>query len=203
LKWLCRDLVLGLEDSKKVVIVGIPGVGKTSLVTKIAELIKQKNKTVSVHSYGTIMFEEAKKMGIKNRDELRTLPIEKQKELQKIAAETISNLSDDVIFIDTHAFISTKAGFYPGLPNYVIEIIQPANFIAISASPDEIHDRRMKDGTRERDPISIEDIKKELAVQDAMLSSCSVFSGSPMKVIFNHEGKIEEAAVNVIDAIGL
>ena len=195
--------MLGLEESKKVVIVGIPGVGKTSLVTKIAELIKQKNKTVSVHSYGTIMFEEAKKMGIKNRDELRTLPIEKQKELQKIAAETISNLSDDVIFIDTHAFISTKAGFYPGLPNYVIQIIQPTNFIAISASPDEIHDRRMKDGTRERDPISIEDIKKELAVQDAMLSSCSVFSGSPMKVIFNHEGKIEEAAVNVIDAIGL
>ncbi|HIA97451.1 MAG: adenylate kinase [Candidatus Nitrosopelagicus sp.] len=192
-----------MEESKKVVIVGIPGVGKTSLVTKIAELIKQKNKTVSVHSYGTIMFEEAKKMGIKNRDELRTLPIEKQKELQKIAAETISNLSDDVIFIDTHAFISTKAGFYPGLPNYVIQIIQPTNFIAISASPDEIHNRRMKDGTRERDPISIEDIKKELAVQDAMLSSCSVFSGSPMKVIFNHEGKIEEAAVNVIDAIGL
>jgi len=36
-----------------------------------------------------------------------------------------------------------------------------------------------------------------------MLSSCSVFSGSPMKVIFNHEGKIEEAADNVIDAIGL
>ena len=60
--------MLGLVDSKKVVIVGIPGVGKTSLITKIAELIKQKNKTVSVHSYGTVMFEEAKKMGIKNRD---------------------------------------------------------------------------------------------------------------------------------------
>jgi len=195
--------VLGLEDSKKVVIVGIPGVGKTSLITKIAELTKQKNKTVSVHSYGTVMFEEAKKMGIKNRDELRMLPIAKQKQLQKMAAEMLSNLSDDVIFIDTHAFISTKAGFYPGLPNYVIQIIQPTNFIAITATPDEIHNRRMKDETRDRDPISIEDIKKELAVQDAMLSSCSVLSGSPMKVIFNHEGKIEEAAVNVIDAIGL
>ena len=195
--------MLGLEDSKKVVIVGIPGVGKTSLITKIAELIKQKNKTVSVHSYGTVMLEEAKKMGIKNRDELRMLPIVKQKQLQKKAAEMLSNLSDDVIFIDTHAFISTKAGFYPGLPNYVIQIIQPTNFIAITASPNEIHNRRMKDETRDRDPISIEDIKKELAVQDAMLSSCSVLSGSPMKVIFNHEGKIEEAAVNVIDAIGL
>ena len=195
--------MLGLEDSKKVVIVGIPGVGKTSLITKIAELIKQKNKTVSVHSYGTVMFEEAKKMEIKNRDELRMLPIVKQKQLQKMAAEMLSNLSDDVIFIDTHAFISTKAGFYPGLPNYVIQIIQPTNFIAITASPNEIHNRRMEDETRDRDPISIEDIKKELAVQDAMLSSCSVLSGSPMKVIFNHEGKIEEAAVNVIDAIGL
>ena len=195
--------MLGLEDSKKIVIVGIPGVGKTSLVTKIAELIKQKNKTVSVHSYGTVMLEEAKKMGIKNRDELRTLPIVKQKQLQKMAAEMLSNLSDDVIFIDTHAFISTSAGFYPGLPNYVIQIIEPTNFIAITASPNEIHNRRMKDETRDRDPISIEDIKKELAVQDAMLSSCSVLSGSPMKVIFNHEGKIEEAASNVINAIGL
>ena len=192
-----------MVDSKKVVIVGIPGVGKTSLIIKIAELIKQKNKTVSVHSYGTVMFEEAKKIGIKNRDELRTLSIEKQKELQKMAANMISNLSDDVIFIDTHAFISTKAGFYPGLPNHVIQIIEPTNFIAITASPDEIHDRRIKDETRNRDPITIEDIKKELAVQDAMLSSCSVLSGSPMKVIFNHEGKIEEAANNVINAIGL
>ncbi len=195
--------MLGLEDNKKVVIVGIPGVGKTSLITKIAELIKQKNKTVSVHSYGTVMLEESKKMGIKNRDELRMLPIVKQKQLQKMAAEMLSNLSDDVIFIDTHAFISTKAGFYPGLPNYVIQIIQPTNFIAITASPNEIHNRRMKDETRDRDPVSIEDIKKELAVQDAMLSSCSVLSGSPMKVIFNHEGKIEEAASNVINAIGL
>ena len=195
--------MLGLADSKKVVIVGIPGVGKTSLVTKLVELITQQNKTVGVHSFGTVMLEEAMKNGIKDRDELRKLPIEKQKELQKIAAEKISKLSDDVIFIDTHAFISTEAGFYPGLPNYVIEIIQPTNFIAITASPDEIHNRRMKDETRNRDPISIEDIKKELAVQDAMLSSCSVLSGSPMKVIFNHEGKVEKAADAVIGAIGL
>ena len=192
-----------MVESRKVVIVGIPGVGKTSLVTKLVQVIKKKNKTVSVHSYGTVMLEEAKKDGIKDRDELRKLPIEKQQELQKMAAEDISNMEDDVILIDTHAFISTEAGFYPGLPNYVIEIIQPTNFIAITASPDEIHNRRMKDETRNRDPISIEDIKKELAVQDAMLSSCSVLSGSPMKVIFNHEGKVEKAADAVIGAIGL
>jgi len=89
--------VLGLVDNKKVVVVGIPGVGKTSLVTKLVELITQQSKTVSVHSYGTEMLEEATKNGIKDRDELRTLPIEKQRELQKMAAEDISNMEDDVI----------------------------------------------------------------------------------------------------------
>ena len=192
-----------LVERKKVVIVGIPGVGKTTLVTKVVELIKQKDKSASVHSYGTEMLEQAKNIGVNSRDELRTLPVDKQKELQKLAAEKISNLNDDVIFIDTHAFISTKAGFYPGLPNYVIQIIEPTNFIAITASPDEIHERRIKDDTRQRDDITIEQIKKELAVQDAMLSSCSVLSGSPMKVIFNHEGNIDEAAKNVIDTIGV
>ena len=195
--------MLGLADNKKVVIVGIPGVGKTSLVTKLVELITKQNKTVGVHSFGTVMLEEAIKNGIKERDELRKLSIDKQKELQKMAAEDIAKLQDDVVLIDTHAFISTNPGFYPGLPNYVIQIIQPTNFIAITASPDELHDRRMKDETRNRDAISIEDIKKELAVQDAMLSSCSVLSGSPMKVVFNHEGKVDVAAQTVLDAIGL
>ena len=125
--------MLYLVERKKVIIVGIPGVGKTSLVTKVVELIKAKNKTASVHSYGTVMLELAKDFGVKNRDELRTLSVEKQKELQRLAAEKLASLNDDVIFVDTHAFISTKAGFYPGLPNHVIQIMEPTNFIAITA----------------------------------------------------------------------
>ena len=191
------------KTHKKVVIVGIPGVGKTSLVTTIVEKLYDDNVAASVHSYGTLMFDEAKNFGVKDRDELRRLPVEKQKELQKNTAEKISKLTDDVVFIDTHAFISTKEGFYPGLPNHVIQIIQPTHFIAISARPEEIYNRRMKDETRNRDKISIESIKKELAIQDSMLSTCSVLSGSPMKVILNNEGKIDEAANNVIKAIGV
>jgi len=195
--------VLGLEDSKKIVIVGIPGVGKTSVVNKIAEKLNQQNKSVSVHSFGTVMFEEAKKSGVQSRDELRKLNVEQQKNLQKKATETIASSQEDVIIIDTHAFISTKEGFYPGLPNYLIQILKPTHFIAISAKPQEIYDRRTNDDTRNRDIISIGSIKKELDVQDAMLSSCSVLSGSPMKVILNDEGKVEKTADTVINAIGL
>jgi adenylate kinase len=190
-----------LAESKKVVMVGIPGVGKTTLVSKIVEILKSKQKSVSVHSFGTVMFEEAKKNGIKDRDELRKLSMNEQKNLQKIAAEKISKLEDDLVIIDTHAFISTNAGFYPGLPNHVLQIIHPSNFISVSARPEEIYNRRMKDTTRNRDKVSIESIKKELAVQDAMLSSCSVLSGSPMKQVLNAEGKVDEAAQTVLEAI--
>ena len=199
----CHGWVPYLVERKKIVIVGIPGVGKTSLVTRIVELLNGDRQRASVHSYGTVMMDEAEKNQVADRDSLRRLPVSEQKELQKQAAKKISQLTDDVIFIDTHAFISTKEGFYPGLPNHVIQILEPTHFIAISARPEEIYNRRMKDDTRNRDKISIEAIKKELAVQDAMLSSCSVLSGSPMKVILNNEGKIDEAAKNVIEAIGV
>jgi len=190
-----------LVESKKVIIVGIPGVGKTTLVSKIVEILKAKQKSISVHSFGTVMLEEAKKNGIKDRDELRKLPMEKQTNLQKMAAQKIASLQDDLVIIDTHAFISTNAGFYPGLPNSVLQIIKPDNFISVSARPEDIYNRRMKDSTRNRDLVSIESIKKELSVQDAMLSSCSVLSGSPMKTVLNSQGKVEEAAQTVIDAI--
>ena len=193
--------MLYLAESKKVVMVGIAGVGKTTLVSKIVEILKEKKKSVSVLSFGTVMFEEAKKNGIKDRDELRKLSMSEQKNLQKMAAEKIAQRDDDLVIIDTHAFIATNAGFYPGLPNHVLEIIKPANFISVFARPEDIYNRRMKDETRDRDIVSIESIKKELAVQDAMLSSCSVLSGSPMKPILNAEGKVDEAAKTVIDAI--
>ena len=195
--------MLCLAESKKIVIVGIPGVGKTTVLSKLAEILKSRNKTVTVVSFGTVMFEEAKKKGIKDRDELRKLPMAEQQELQKIAGEVISKLNENVVIIDTHAFISTPSGFYPGLPEYVLRIIKPANFISLSAKPEEIYNRRMGDETRKRDPVTIDSIKKELAVQDAMLSACSVLSGSPMKPILNREGKVDEAAESVIKAIGL
>lgn len=192
-----------LEENKKVVIVGIPGVGKTTLISKIVEILKEKQKNVSVYSFGTVMLEEAKNEGIADRDELRKLSVDRQKHFQIMAATKIALKTNDVVIIDTHAFINTNEGFHPGLPLYVIDLLKPTNFISISARPEEIYNRRMKDNTRNRDVISLASIKKELAVQDAMLSSCSVLSGSPMKPVLNREGKIDETAMKVIKAMGI
>lgn len=191
-----------LAESRRVIIVGIPGVGKTSLVSKVVELLRSKKISVNVSIFGTVMFEEAKKNGIKDRDDLRKLSVPEQKKLQSMAAKKIASMTDDVVIVDTHAFIATKEGYYPGLPHNVLEILTPDSFIMISARPEEIYNRRMKDTTRNRDIVSIEAIKKELDVTSAMLSTCSILCGSPIKMILNSEGKIDEVAKGIVSAMG-
>jgi len=191
-----------LAESKRVIIVGIPGVGKTTIVSRVVELLREKKISVNVSIFGTVMFEEAKKNGIANRDDLRKLSVPEQKKLQSMAAKKIASMSDDVVIIDTHAFIATKEGFYPGLPHNVLEILMPDSFIMISARPEEIYNRRMKDTTRNRDIVSIDTIKKELDVTSAMLSTCSILCGSPIKMVLNSQGKIDEAAKGIVSAMG-
>jgi len=195
--------VLCLVENKKVVMVGIPGVGKTTLLTKMAEIIKNHKKSVSVLSFGTLMFDVAKENGLEDRDGLRKLPVAEQQKLQKIAAEKIAQHDEDVVIIDTHAFISSEEGYYPGLPEHVLKIIQPTNFVSVSAKPEEIYNRRMSDDTRNRDKITLANIKKELDAQSGIIASCMVISGSPVKYILNREGKVDEAADKIINAIGL
>jgi adenylate kinase len=191
-----------LAESNRVIIVGIPGVGKTTVVSRVVELLKEKHVKVSVSIFGTVMFNEAKKKGVQNRDDLRKLSVKEQRELQSMAARTIASISDDVVIVDTHAFISTQEGFYPGLPNNVLEILNPDSFIMISARPEEIYNRRMTDTSRTRDIVSIDTIKKELDVTSAMLSTCSILCGSPIKMVLNTEGKVDEAAKGIINAMG-
>ena len=183
--------------------VGIPGVGKTTLLSRIVEILKEKNKSVNVISFGTLMFEVAKENGLHDRDELRKLPVSEQQRLQKITAEKIDTFEEDFVVIDTHAFISSPEGYYPGLPEHVLKIVKPTNFISVSAKPEEIYSRRMKDTTRHRDKINLPNIKKELDAQSGMISACAVITGSPVKHILNGEGKIDEAADKIISTIGL
>ena len=200
---LCLVWVRYLVENKLIILVGIPGVGKTSLLTNIVDRLKNDKKSVSVISFGTLMFDVGKDNGVSNRDELRRLPIKRQQELQKIAAEKISTLNQDIVIVDTHAFISSPEGYYPGLPDHVLKIIKPTHFVSVSAKPEEIYSRRLKDETRNRDKITLANVKKELDIQSGMISACAVLTGSPVKHVLNREGKIEEAAEKIINSLGL
>ena len=200
---LCRGWVLYLVENKKIILVGIPGVGKTTLLTTMVEILKSNKKNVVVINYGSLMFDVAKENGLTDRDQLRKLSVSEQQRLQKIAAEKISHHEEEVVIIDTHAFINSPEGYYPGLPEHVLKIIKPTNFVSVSAKPEEIYNRRMKDDTRNRDKITLANIKKELDVQSGMISACAVITGSPVRLVLNGEGKIDETADKIIRAIGL
>lgn len=199
----CHGWVLCLVENKKIILVGIPGVGKTTLLTKMVDILKNNQKNVIVINYGSLMFDVAKENGLEDRDLLRKLSVTEQQRLQKIAAETIATHDEEVVIIDTHAFISSPEGYYPGLPEHVLKIIKPSNFVSVAAKPEEIYNRRMKDDTRNRDKITIDNIKKELDYQSGMISACAVITGSPVRHVLNGEGKVEEAADKIIKAIGL
>ncbi len=192
-----------MVENKKVVMVGIPGVGKTSLLKRVVELLTEQKKSVSVVSFGTLMFDVAKDNGVSDRDDLRKLPVAEQQKLQKIAAEKISAMTDQVVIVDTHAFINSVEGYYPGLPEHVLKIINPTNFVSVSAQPEEIYSRRIKDFTRNRDKITLANVKKELDFQSGIISACAVICGAPIKYVLNGEGKIDEAANKIINSLGL
>ena len=184
------------ENNKRAVIVGIPGVGKTTVITRAAEMLNEKRKATVV-VFGTVMFEEAKKMGLKSRDEMRKMPVEDQRRFQEMAAKRIAEMRDDIVLVDTHLFINTIEGYYPGLPMRLLNIMKPTNMIMVAADAGEIAERRKTDQTRQRDIISAENIQKELDISRVMVASCSILTGAPFAIIMNSDGEVDEAAANI------
>ena len=185
-----------MAENKRAIIVGIPGVGKTTLIARAAEMLNQARKTTVV-IFGTVMFEEAKKMGLKNRDEMRRMSLEDQRRLQDLAAQRIREMKDDIVMIDTHLFINTDEGYYPGLPMRLLSIMKPTNMVMVAADPGEIAERRKSDQTRQRDIASAENIQKELDISRVMVASCSILTGAPFSIIMNNDGQMGEAAANI------
>jgi len=192
-----------VESRKRVVaiVVGIAGVGKSTVISRTAELLSQKNTKATIIVFGTLMFEESKKMGLKNRDEMRKLSIEDQHLLQDIAAKRIAQMNEEILIIDTHMFINTTEGYYPGIPSRLLEILKPSYLIMIAADPAEIVRRRTTDNTRDRDIVSLENIRNELEISKAMVATSSVLTGSPFILIANDNGMIDNAASTIVNVL--
>ena len=183
-------------SSKRVIIGGIPGVGKSSVISSAVKSLSEKGQNAKVVVFGTEMFEEAKMtVGIKNRDELRKLSVKDQRRLQDMTARRIAQMQDNIVIVDTHIFVRTGEGhYYPGLPMRLLEIIKPTSFVIIVADAAEILNRRKKDTTRVRDDISTEQVQYEIDISKLIVATCSVLTGAPFIIIANNDNKKDEAA---------
>jgi len=178
-----------------VIVVGVPGVGKTSVINEAKKYLKYEFKVVNT---GDIMFELAKeKYNINNRDEIRKkLTFEQQKEIQKEAIKRIKEMEkENDIILDTHLVIESYEGYIPGMLREYAEILRPDGIVVIISDPDKIFVRRLKDiQIRGRD---IENLKRIEIQQNLTIYFTTIFMfeyNTIVEVINNEEGLLEESA---------
>ena len=182
----------------RVVVVGVAGVGKTTVVSKLIA----KFKGAHLVNFGSVMFEEARRRKWANhRDQLRKLTVARQSELQTLAAGRISKQRERVVVVDTHLFIRTQEGFWPGLPFEVVRALKPTHLVLVEASPEEIVTRRATDGKRYRDPVGEASVAEEIELARGFLIVSSTLTGAPMLIVRNSEGRASDAASRIATAL--
>ena len=181
-------------DGKKVIITGVPGVGKTTVVNEALKKIKEEGIEYKSINFGTFMFEVAKNDNIvQDRDQMRTLDRTVQKRLQQRAAQAISQIPGNVL-IDTHASVKTPKGYLAGLPEWVLHEIMPDIIVLVETFDDQILLRRLTDETRSRDKegsrsiAEHQEFNRSIAAAYAMLTCCTV------KIVINADFLLERAA---------
>ena len=194
-----------MTESRNIVIVtGIPGVGKTTVINTAVEQVKERSgEDVLVLNFGTAMFEVATKAGhVKDRDEMRKLPTALQRENQRKAGEAIAEKSKKAkVIVDTHTLIQTNNGFLIGLPEWVVTAIKPKTVVLVEAESEKIASRRVGDETRTRDAQAVAEIQKHQEMCRAAAVSVGTITGATVRIINNREGLVEEAASELADTL--
>ncbi|GBC70263.1 hypothetical protein HRbin02_00027 [Candidatus Calditenuaceae archaeon HR02] len=161
----------------RVILIAVPGAGKSTILKRVSENVEN----LSIVNFGDVMFEEARKVGIRSRDDMRKLmDSESYIMLQEKAAEKIGGINGRVI-VDTHAAVKTPKGYYPGLPPNVTQRIRPRAIIFLEFRPEDILARRLKDnvaGIRKREGETIEEIEEHQRVSIAYAIASSTYSSS-------------------------
>jgi len=197
---------------KLIVMVGLPGVGKSTVIDLAVKKLKEKGYNVEVINFGDFMLKFMVSKGyVKSRDEIRKLPLTIQQEAQARSAKEIRKKFEElsskfkgvfVGIVDTHALIKTETGLWPGLPKHVIEELRPHAIIIIEASPKEIVSRQLRDRTRYRADYAREELIAELLNLNRVFAiSSAVLVGASVATVMNREGKAEEAAEEVVNII--
>jgi len=186
---------------KKVIITGVPGVGKTSVITESIRQLEEEGVPYQSINFGTFMFEVAQKENIvKDRDEMRKLDKNSQKRLQQLASQAIARIDGNVI-IDTHASVKTPAGFLAGLPEWVLKELKPDLIILVETDSDQILKRRLSDASRIRDIEGYRDIQDHQDFNRAVAASYAMLTGCTIRYIKNPDFLLEKAVEDMVQVL--
>ena len=186
---------------KRIVITGVPGVGKTTVVNGALEKLKGEGIEYRSLNFGTFMFEVATAEGIvRDRDGMRKLDKDQQKRLQKMAAQGIARIEGNVI-IDTHCTVKTPKGFLAGLPEWVLCELMPDMVILVETDEDQILGRRLSDTTRTRDMEGSREIALHQEFNRAMAAAYAMVSGCTVAIVRNQDHLLDQAVAQMAAAL--
>ena len=181
-------------DGKKVIITGVPGVGKTTVVNEALKKIKEEGVEYKSINFGTFMFEVAMNDKIvQDRDQMRTLDRAVQKRLQQRAAQAIAQVPGNVL-IDTHASVKTPKGYFAGLPEWVLHEIMPDCIVLVETDDDQILMRRLTDETRSRDKEGARSIAEHQQFNRSIAAAYAMLTGCTVKIVINADFLLDRAA---------
>ncbi|WP_292370022.1 adenylate kinase [Methanoregula sp. UBA64] len=190
-----------MAAGKKVIITGVPGVGKTTVINEALQKLKSEGVDYQPINFGTFMFEVAKNEGlVADRDQMRTLDRADQKRLQQRAAQAIAKIPGNVM-IDTHASVKTPKGYLAGLPEWVLREIMPDIIVLVETDDDQILMRRLSDDTRNRDREGARSIAEHQAFNRSIAAAYAMMTGCTIKIITNPDHLLDLAAAEMADVL--
>ncbi len=186
-----------------IIVAGIPGVGKTTVLQELDNVAQEKKVPLKIINFGNVMNELFTKSGKTiHRDHMRKEDIDLQSRIQQQAARIISKTpGKSALVVDTHMFVKTTDGIWPGTPRKVLEALDPSMIILIEADADEIAKRRSTDATRYRDGSNIDDAKSDLQWSRYMASANAVLAGVPIQIVHNRDGQQRQTAIDLLEVI--
>jgi adenylate kinase len=162
-------------------LVGVPGVGKTSLGKTATGQIGLKYV-----NYGELMLEVATSNDLaSSQDEMFDLELEVQEFIWQEAASKVKAIAHaQNILVDMHGLDTSSQGYIQSLP---IETICPDLIVIVEASYEDIMLRRINDNTRIRQLDDLKSLEEKVQLLRMSMMTAAVLCGAFLKILYNDD----------------
>lgn len=212
--------------SKIYLLAGISGVGKSSVATRVLEIIdelraqndlqrsldailgkgrfdlEQAERLAGMNikraNFGEILFEISKESKIAGtKEDLRKLPANEITRLQKLAVSKIAEIPGNVL-VDLHLTVMTPQGMVAGLPVSSVRSLSPEVLILLEAPAQEVFKRRVKDRKEGDHPegVTLETLRDHMDFDRAAAICIAAVTGMRIRTVKNVN--VDEAATEVV-----